>query len=549
MSQLKNLRIRTRLALLVGVNICSLLFLSVLVFVSYHAVGVESKFSQTSHQLANIGGDYENPVMSLLNAYPAASRALHADSPSEIAQFAQSVRAMRSDYEAGFAKYEKETLSAEMRQEIEEGHNSAEAWFDLAERQYFPALESGNKEAAQEIWQLKMEPAFQRNDASVQRIADLVNQGIDQNDRATVTTLRHYKFYMCAAAAISLLITAVLGWVVAGQISGGIAKMHNLIESLACCDLTAEVRSESEDEIGQMQDAMRRTILSLRSMMRSLHRDSELLAAASAEMHSAADETVERISKNNATAQQTAAAMAEMHAAIQEVSDYAQRTALVAQKTEGAAQQGCSIGQDAVSAVQSIATATESVEQRILALGSSSEQIGRIVSTIDEIAEQTNLLALNAAIEAARAGEHGRGFSIVAGEVRRLAERTTRATKEIEGMVETIQRDTQETVEAMRGGTTQVTSGVEKTSTMGNTLHSIQTLAQDTGAQVAHIATATTQQLAAIGEISANFSNISEFVQHTNTTAEQTASASSDLSRMASELRQQLGQFKMPDAA
>jgi methyl-accepting chemotaxis protein len=295
-----------------------------------------------------------------------------------------------------------------------------------------------------------------------------------------------------------------------------------------------------------MLTSVQSTIAGLRSVMSAIRQGSELVAAASAEMNSSTDETAKGVRENVAHSQQAASAMLEMQSAVQEVSAAAQRSSQSAAESAAAATRGNVVVLDAVEAVRGIATATSAVAKRIAELGHSGEQIGRIVLTINEIAEQTNLLALNAAIEAARAGEHGRGFAVVAGEVRRLAERTTAATKEIEGMIGAIQRETVETVAAMQQGSSQVEGGLQKTAAMGDVLQSIQRLAEETGSQVGHIATATSQQVAAIGEISGNLNRIADFIQQADSTATQTAQASNELARLAADLRKESERFRMP---
>jgi len=177
-------------------------------------------------------------------------------------------------------------------------------------------------------------------------------------------------------------------------------------------------------------------------------------------------------------------------------------------------------------------------------LGKSSDQIGRIISVIDDIADQTNLLALNAAIEAARAGEQGRGFAVVADEVRKLAERTSNATKEIAQMIKSIQSETKNAVKAMQAGNMQVEQGLVTTAQAGESLGEIIQMAHQVGEMVLHIATAASQQSGATEEVSGNMEQISRISQDAAVGAQQTAKACHDLSGLALDLQSLVGQFK-----
>jgi methyl-accepting chemotaxis protein len=178
-------------------------------------------------------------------------------------------------------------------------------------------------------------------------------------------------------------------------------------------------------------------------------------------------------------------------------------------------------------------------------LGSRSDQIGAIIGTIEDIADQTNLLALNAAIEAARAGEQGRGFAVVADEVRALAERTTRATREIGEMIKAIQNETRGAVTAMEMGVHQVESGTEEAAKSGQALQEILQQVNDVAMQVNQIATAAEEQTATTREISRNMQQITEVVQQTSQGAQDSATAASRLSGNAEELQKLVQHFKL----
>src|SRR6266566_4965424 len=186
-----------------------------------------------------------------------------------------------------------------------------------------------------------------------------------------------------------------------------------------------------------------------------------------------------------------------------------------------------------------------STVQKMEELGKSSDQIARIIAVIDDIADQTNLLALNAAIEAARAGEQGRGFAVVADEVRKLAERTTTATKEIAGMIKNIQQETKTAVTAMETGTKQVEEGVKSTIQAGGSLKEIIHMAEQVGEMVMQIATAAMEQSSASEEVNQNMEKIAKLVKESADGAQQSAKACQDLSSLAFDLQNMVGTFKL----
>jgi len=195
--------------------------------------------------------------------------------------------------------------------------------------------------------------------------------------------------------------------------------------------------------------------------------------------------------------------------------------------------------------MERIAARVKDTAKTVEDLGTRSDQIGQIIGTIEDIADQTNLLALNAAIEAARAGEQGRGFAVVADEVRALAERTTRATREISVMIKAIQNETRGAVAAIEEGVAEVEKGTEYSISSGQALEQILSQINDVTMQVNQIATAAEEQTATTGEIASNIQKITVVVQQTAGGAAETATASSELSRVAEELQRLVRTFKL----
>ena len=234
-----------------------------------------------------------------------------------------------------------------------------------------------------------------------------------------------------------------------------------------------------------------------------------------------------------------------MSATSGDIAQNCQMAADGAKRASQSAQNGTVVVDATIAVMGQIADKVQESAKTVERLGIRSEQIGAIIGTIEDIADQTNLLALNAAIEAARAGEQGRGFAVVADEVRALAERTTRATREIGEMIKAIQSETKGAVAAMEQGVQQVESGTIEASKSGAALREILEQINDVAMQVNQIATAAEEQTATTSEISSNMQQITEVVRRTSNGAHESAAAAAQLSGNAEELHRLVRQFKL----
>jgi methyl-accepting chemotaxis protein len=234
-----------------------------------------------------------------------------------------------------------------------------------------------------------------------------------------------------------------------------------------------------------------------------------------------------------------------MSATVMQVSDNSNQAAEASRKAAESAREGGAILEETLTKMRSMAASVGATAKKVEELGKSSDQIGRIVGVIDEIADQTNLLALNAAIEAARAGEQGRGFAVVADEVRKLAERTTKATNEIAQMIQSVQVETKTAVTAMVEGTKQVEEGVAFTTRAGDSLKQIISMSETVGEMITQIATAATEQSSATEEINRSMTEIAKLVRESTAGVQQSAQACQGLSGLALDMQKLVSTFKV----
>ncbi len=360
---------------------------------------------------------------------------------------------------------------------------------------------------------------------------------------------RNARIVIIVAMLLAVLLSVGIGVFITRLITVPIKSLGENAEKIAEGDLSVVIAYESADEIGHLADSFRKMAGNLHDLLVQISSSSEMVAAA-AEQLSTASEQVAAGSEEVAAQTQTVATAGEEMAATS--NDIARNCILAAEASKVAndtALNGAAVVENTVRVMNRIAERVKESAGSVAELGSRSDQIGEIVGTIEEIADQTNLLALNAAIEAARAGEQGRGFAVVADEVRALAERTTKATKEIGGMIKAIQTETRGAVNSMEEGVREVENGTAEAAKSGEALEQILNQITSVGMQVNQMATAAEQQTSTTDEISRNIQEITSVVQDSANGAQQSAESAKQLAHLAGTLQQAVGRFRLATSA
>jgi len=319
------------------------------------------------------------------------------------------------------------------------------------------------------------------------------------------------------------------------------AAMGNVADG----DLSTKINIFARDEIGDLGRAINRMLESMHNMVTSIKSTAEQVASASSQLYATSEQIATGAEEVASQAGTVATASEEMSCTSSEIASNCLMAVESSQRASDSASSGFAVVQETVDEMGRIAERVKESAQTVESLGARSDQIGEIVGTIEDIADQTNLLALNAAIEAARAGEQGRGFAVVADEVRALAERTTKATKEIGAMIKAIQMETKGAVTSMEEGVKAVEKGTADASRSGHALQEILEQANAVTMQINQIATAAEEQTATTNEITNNIQQITEVVHETAKGSQESASAANQLSRLAEELQQLVGTFKL----
>lgn len=324
------------------------------------------------------------------------------------------------------------------------------------------------------------------------------------------------------------------------------AILHLLDEmgDLADGDLTVKAQV-TENITGAIADSINYTIDSLRDLVTEINRATEQVNQATAQAQSTSADLLGAAEQQSKQIEETGEAVTNMTRSILQVSSNAGQASQVAQRSLQAATQGAQAVQNTISGMNEIRTQIQETSKRIKRLGESSQEISEIVELISDITEQTNILALNAAIQAASAGEAGRGFTVVAEEVQRLAERSSEATKQISAIVKTIQTDTNGAVAAMEKSTEGVVEGARLSDAAGQALNEIETVTNNLARLIQAISTATVAQTEVAATVSRNMQQIQNITSQTTEGTKQTAQSVGQLTSLAEELSDSVAGFKL----
>lgn len=319
----------------------------------------------------------------------------------------------------------------------------------------------------------------------------------------------------------------------------------DVLEIMATGDLRARVEADYKGEHAKIKNSINKLGDSLEKVIMQVSEAIQSTASASNQISTSTEEMSAGAQEQSTQAAEVAASVEQMTKTILENSRNASLASDAAKQAGTVATQGGEVLKQTITGMNQIATLVTQAAQTVSALGENSNKIGEIVQVINDIADQTNLLALNAAIEAARAGEQGRGFAVVADEVRKLAERTTKATKEIAEMIKTIQHDTDGAVESINHGKIEAEKGTEMAKLAGSSLDKIISSSQEVEDIITQVASGNEEQATAAEQISRNIESISSVTYQSASGVEQVARASENLNNMTEDLQNLIQQFKV----
>ena len=507
----------------------------------------------------NLRADILPPPLYAVDAFAAANEAYVATINSDYQKRDRNladVIAAEKEYRARVAYWDKNIDKDSMRSTYKAVIQSNEEFYRIYNKEFVSAIKLGGTEAIVPLSNLAN--AFEINKKNVLALnaeVQVENLKVEQSSNNLVN------FILLVLVVFGLLIGGLIAYFGNRQvktIKSAVLMLENdgqqnqmavlnLLDEmgdLADGDLT--VRAVVKENItGAIADSINYTIDSLRDLVTGINRASEQVNSATQQAQSTSEGLLSAAEKQTKQITETTDAVGNMTRSILQVSGNASQASQVAQRSLQVATQGSQAVQNTIIGMNGIREQIQETSKRIKRLGESSQEIGEIVELISDITEQTNILALNAAIQAASAGEAGRGFTVVAEEVQRLAERSSEATKQISAIVKTIQTDTNSAVAAMEKSTEGVVEGARLSDAAGKALTEIETVSTSLARLIQSISTATEAQTEVATQVTKNMQQIQEITSQTTLGTKTTAESVGQLTQLAEELRDSVAGFKL----
>lgn len=430
---------------------------------------------------------------------------------------------------------------------INESSKHAGEFLRVCQQRFIPLMKEGKYAEAKLVLSGDLERLYREHRASIDKAVTLATDFSANQEKEALAVVTAGRSTLWTVGISIAAIVGFVSWLISRGIVRGLAAIKTITEVEG--DLTRRIQLDSRDELGHLAAWLNGFVQSLHDMIAQVVITSKQVSQSTESIESAGRAMASASSAQSQQTTQTSTAIEEMSVSIVEVARKAAESAAAASNAREASNSGAEVVRGVVDGIRGLAKSVTESSTAIDSLGQRGQQIGSIIETIEDIADQTNLLALNAAIEAARAGEHGRGFAVVADEVRKLAERTMKATQEVSDSIRSIQADTSSAIGKMNSCAEAVQSGVEMAQRAGLSLDTITAGSSEITSMIQSIAAATEEQSAASEEITRNIAGMAETGRQNAEQAKLVSSTAETLARSASSLLGLVVKFKINPAS
>ncbi len=552
MFNLRDLSVRAKLTALVSLPVAGLAIFAAVTVNTLNQVQVRGPIYQRIVENKDVIADILPPPCYIVEAFMTASQIANREGPAEAQALIARVGKLREDFETRITYWEQTLEKSELKTAfVEDSVRPARKFFETFETQMVPAVRSGDLKKAREVLSERLEPLYEQNRAAVDKVVQLANHRATTDERDAEAKVQAADSLLLSMGVGVAGASLILGWLLSRQMSRQLGEVVSALKAAAegDGDLRRRIACDDKSEIGELSRCFNQfssrvgaIIADMRNVAAEVRTGTETIAAAN-------EETSRSMELQSDNVRQITRVVDELAEFASGVAEQAQSANTAAKQAGSVATEGDQVVAQTIESMQVIESTVAAGAESVLSLGSRSEQIGKIIEVIKDIADQTNLLALNAAIEAARAGEHGRGFAVVADEVRKLAERTTTATKEVTSAIGQIQSDTQDAVQRMTAGKEQVRRGVELAASASDGLRRIVTTVQETASLITLIADSADRQATLGEEIRKHVSTINASADEVSRANTQTGRAAFALNDKAQRLHSVVSRFQLEDSA
>lgn len=547
MFKLRNYRLGAKLSLLMGASVLGFGGFCAIAYDMFSTVKVGGPVYDRVVLSKDLIADVLPPPEYIIEAYLVANEMSVVSTPGELEGLTAKLATLEKDFRSRRDYWDEHLPVSKMKETLlVAAYAPADKFFHDVNAKYMPLLRSGDKAKALALFQSELRPLYQEHRTAIDVVVESANADLTEAESQAHAVIAARLMTLIGFGAAMVVGLLGLAWYIARGITTPMGKLVNEIGFMQKNrDLTKRLNLNGTDEVGELARTFDAFVGDVHEIVKTAAGVTSDVAAAATQIAASAEEMAQGMAKQESQASSVAAAATEMSASVAEVASRSAEAKNFASTSRDRAGTGASVVQQTIAEIMGIADQVRESSEVITELGKKSEQIGKIVGVINEIADQTNLLALNAAIEAARAGEHGRGFAVVADEVRKLAERTAKATEEVVRSIGEIQSDTGRAVEQIELGAGRVGKGVELAGQAGTALKSIVESSENVGTMVQSIAAAADQQATTSQQIARSAEEISAVTRVSTEGAQQSAEAANSLSSRAEELRALVGRFRV----
>lgn len=532
MFSMKNVRVRFKLAIVLGVAVTGFVAFGAIALTTLNSVKIGGRIYSSIKLDDDVNSDITPPALFLVQAALTANTMDDARNQAELDSKIQEINEYEKRFEDAYRDYAGRLPEGKIKDFlIAKFYPSGREYLDLIEKEYIPMMRRGESKKAADYRIDVLTPKFKAHEAVEHQFDDYLDQD-NAGEESAANSLVHARVnQLMMVGAAFLLSMAFVGWLIVRGIESPLEQTVHALQSVAGGDFSTRLELESGDEIGQMAAALNHTIQKINDALLTIRSNAANLASASEEFSAISQQITSNSEETTAQANVVSSATGQVNRNLQTVAT-------------GAEQMTATIHDIAKNATESARVAGEAVKTAhatnatVSKLGASSAEIGQVIKVITSIAEQTNLLALNATIEAARAGEAGKGFAVVANEVKELAKQTAKATEDISLKISAIQEDTKEAVHAIGGISGIINQINDISSTIATAVEEQSATTNEMTRNVEDAAKGSTQ-------ITENISGVAQAAQGTSSSAHESMKAAEQLAKMSTQLRSLVEQFKL----